>query len=423
MSAKKVLIISPRFPPISAPDHYRIRTALPFMEQNGWSPHILCVNPDQIDRTQDSLLSASFPRDIPVTTVDILPQSILLRGLALRCAWPIYKAGCKLLRSGDFDLVYFSSTVFTTFPLGRLWLSHYDVPYVLDFHDPWLNDYYRTHDVVPPGGRLRYGFARLQARLFEPWTLSKAAHVTVVSPAYVEMLTARYPFVKKDQFTTIPFGAATQDYELLKTRQIKQEIFDPRDGLTHWVYVGRAAADMEDALRLLFSAIKTGKAKQPDKWRRLRLHFVGSSYANNSGPVAALAHEYGLSELVSEHPDRIPFFQALQLTRDADGVLIIGSNDSGYNPSKTLPAIAADKPLCSILHSKSLATRLVRTLQAGSVFCIDHKEEAQLAANYAQLQSVLLNPCDPKTDWDKFAEHTAEASTEKLCAVFNNCTS
>ncbi|EFA71936.1 hypothetical protein CRD_02454 [Raphidiopsis brookii D9] len=36
--------------------------------------------------------------------------------------------------------------------LGRIWHDKFNIPYVLDFQDPWLSDYYEKSGVTPPGG-------------------------------------------------------------------------------------------------------------------------------------------------------------------------------------------------------------------------------------------------------------------------------
>jgi len=40
---KRVLIVSPNFPPINAPDMQRVRMSLPFYRDNGWEPVVLAV--------------------------------------------------------------------------------------------------------------------------------------------------------------------------------------------------------------------------------------------------------------------------------------------------------------------------------------------------------------------------------------------
>ena len=47
----RVLIVSPHFPPVNAPDHQRVRMSLPYLGEFGWEGHVLAVVPlDQVPR-------------------------------------------------------------------------------------------------------------------------------------------------------------------------------------------------------------------------------------------------------------------------------------------------------------------------------------------------------------------------------------
>ena len=40
---KRVLIVSPHFPPVNAADMHRARMVLPFLRENGWEAEVLAV--------------------------------------------------------------------------------------------------------------------------------------------------------------------------------------------------------------------------------------------------------------------------------------------------------------------------------------------------------------------------------------------
>ena len=50
---KNVLIISPRFPPLNAADHQRVRMALPYFREYDWEPTVLCVDAQFVEASQD----------------------------------------------------------------------------------------------------------------------------------------------------------------------------------------------------------------------------------------------------------------------------------------------------------------------------------------------------------------------------------
>jgi len=58
---KRVLIISPHFPPVNAPDHQRVRMALPHLEKSGWKAEVLAIAPSTISAPQDLSLLELLP--------------------------------------------------------------------------------------------------------------------------------------------------------------------------------------------------------------------------------------------------------------------------------------------------------------------------------------------------------------------------
>ena len=77
---KTILIVSPHFPPINAPDHQRVRMALPFFKECGWEPVVLAVNPEHVEGVRDPLLAQTLPSDLRVVWTEALKMSDLVKG-------------------------------------------------------------------------------------------------------------------------------------------------------------------------------------------------------------------------------------------------------------------------------------------------------------------------------------------------------
>ena len=73
---KNVLIISPRFPPVNAADHQRVRMALPYFREHGWEPTVLCVDAQFVEASQDAYLLNTIPDDISVESVPAISQAL-----------------------------------------------------------------------------------------------------------------------------------------------------------------------------------------------------------------------------------------------------------------------------------------------------------------------------------------------------------
>ncbi|MCG9893288.1 MAG: hypothetical protein MH252_19725 [Thermosynechococcaceae cyanobacterium MS004] len=437
---KRVLMVSPHFAPINAPDSQRIRTMLPYLAEFGWEAEILTVAPEFVEHPQDAYLTQLLPPDLAIHRTAAFStrytRKVGLGNLGLRCLPLFQRRGDRLLSQKSFDAVFFSTTIFPVMTLGARWQRKFGVPYVLDFQDPWLGGFYQNQNgksqkgkaAVPPGGRFKYAVDKAMAQFLEPKAMQSVSHVISVSPDYPELLQQRYPHLSAAQCSTLPFGAPEDDFAQLPTLNIRQSIFDPKDGDRHWVYVGRGGADMATALRALFYALQQLRQQQPEALRSLRLHFVGTSYAQGDRAVKTvepLAQEYGLSDLVTEYAHRIPYFEAQQLLLESDAILMIGSDDPRYTASKLYPAVLARKPILAIFHPNSTVVDILQACRAGHVatFTPGAAPEMSVAAIAPLLQAFLNHPkgYQPLLNWPAFEPYTARAMTRKLCEVFDRC--
>jgi hypothetical protein len=425
---KRVLVVSPHFPPINTPDHQRVRTALPFLGESGWEATVLAVHAKYVEGVEDPLLEKTFPATTRIVRTRALSVRLTrlfgLGSVALRALPFLWMAGNKLLRNErTFDLIFFSTTMFPVLILGPLWKRKFGIPYVVDYQDPWVSDYYYRAKKTPPGGRFKYWFNRLLARTCEPLVVRSADEFVVVSEKYEEDMLTRYSFLRKDQFTTLPFGAPELDFEVLNefrvsSRQIARDSFEI-------AYVGAAGPFMNTPFRVLFSAVARSRKKNPEPWGSVRFRFIGTSYAPSGRAkkvVEPIAVEFGLQDLVEEQTDRVPYFDALATIRGADGLLIIGSESMSYSPSKIFPYVLARRPTLAILHRDSLAVEILRRCRGAEIIEFEEDEHSSTSDIDGCLSEFMRNVEDgtpPAVDWSAFSKYSAREMTRKLAAVFN----
>jgi glycosyltransferase involved in cell wall biosynthesis len=426
---KRVLIISPNFPPIAYPDMQRVRMALPFMKECGWEPLILKVDPKEQAGIKDPLLAATLPSDLGVWQAGCVPLALTrwagLRNVGLRSFFHIATLGNRIIETERPDIVFFSTTMFPLFALGPYWLRKHGCPYVLDFQDPWVNDYPVKGGRI--GQRWKRWVMRFMAKVMEPAAVRAAAHIICVSPAYPGMIRQRYPDIANDRFSILPFAAAESDFEALDRYHVVQSIFVPGDGNVHWVYVGVCPPAMAFALRGFFSALRYARAAAPDSVRNLRVHFVGTSYAPGAEAmksVEPIANEYGVGDLVIEQTERIPYFEALRCLRDADALIVPGSDDSGYTASKIYPYILAKKPMLAIFHEKSSVVQVLTATCAGTVVTFNEEDTSDSISTTIFERWFCGNwKTEPSTEWSEFQRYTAREMTIRLCKCFDEIVS
>lgn len=417
---KKVLIISPYFPPSNAPDMHRIRMSLSYFGQFGWTPEIVTVDERYSEMVKDPLLLKSVPNSVVVHTIKAFNKKwtskLGLGSLALRSLWFYKKRVNQLLQKEKFDLIYFSTTQFPIMVLGAYWKKRFNIPFVIDMQDPWHTDYYQKK--AKKQRPKKYWFSYRLNKFLEPIALKKIDGLISVSEKYITDLQERYPHINKIPKKKIPFSVLEKDFEIASELP-KSTIF--RHSIS-FVYIGVVGKIMEPSLQLLFKSLKKIKEGMPELYQRIGFDFIGTSYAKNGEgikTVMPIAQKYDVSEIVKEHTDRIGFYSSLSLLSQADGLLIIGTDDPGYTASKLYPYIMAKKPLFSILHENSDAVKIIDECSAGLLATIQTPFEEASSLLICYIEKVANNTYINSTNWTNFEKYLAREMTLKQCLLFN----
>jgi hypothetical protein len=389
----RVLIVSPHFPPVNAPDMHRVRVALPFFTAAGWEVTVLTVDdPTPLAPVEPELL-ATLPPSISIRRVRCLSRRwtglLGINNVAWRALPFLFLAGCRLLAGRRYDVVYFSTTMFLVLPFGRLWRWRYGVPYVIDLQDPWVSDYYERPGAPPPPGGWKYRLARGMARALEGWTMRRVSHVITVSAAYLTALRGRHAFFKNIPATELPFGSPDPDLDRLRSTLAQRPPLLPHGGF-RLAFAGALGPGQFGAVENFCAALvmvrQAGLA--------VSAHFFGTSYDPAARPaVLDLAARYGLQGVILEQPSRLPYFDALQLTLEADVNLLFGSADLAFTPSKMLGVLAAGRPVLSIAPAGSaMLDRLGKLGQTGIAFSGATADASAINEIAARLQALARHP-------------------------------
>jgi hypothetical protein len=426
---KRVLIVSPHWPPVNAPDMQRARLALNYLRDLGWEPVVLAVEPAMVEgAVLDPLLEASYPADIRVVRVRGIPARLTrwagVGALWWRCGRAVRRAGEALLGEGGFDLVFFSTTQFDAFALGPRWLKRFGVPYVLDYQDPWINDYYHRTGTPPPGGWVKFNLSQWLARRREPAAVRGAAAIVTVSDAYGKNLARSYPWFEPRRVRLLPFGAAESDFQVAARHRPARPLVDFTDGNFHHVYVGRCGPDMSFAMSVIFRAFKLYQQSHPAEAARILFHFIGTDYA--PPPLGRewampVARAEGVENHVREHCYRVPYFDALYYLQKADALLAVGSNDPSYSASKIFPYILARRPILVVFHEQSPVLAFARQARVGVRLSFAGPEDINVLAADVHLHWFVEGGRSRFEPFDAaaFAPFTAASLTARLAAVFN----
>ncbi|MBI5771154.1 MAG: glycosyltransferase [Verrucomicrobia bacterium] len=386
---RKLLIISPHFPPVNAPDMHRARLSLPCYRAHGWEPIVLCVGDAWQNATREPELDATVPPDVRVVRVPALPVAwtrlVGVRNLGLRCWLHFLRHGSRLITRERIDLVFFTNTQFFTFTLGRIWRRLHGTPYVFDMQDPWRTDYYERPGTRKPPGGWKYQFARLIAWLAEGWSFRRVSGIMSVSPGYLADLRARYGVLATTPAAVIGFGASRGDLEQSKKLPAPAHRYPRAAGELHFVYTGAAGPVTPHAITVLFDGLRRYRERSPERARRLRFHFLGTSYVApgcGQNSVLPFAEACGVADQVAEIPHRLGHLECLRLQAEADALLLPGSSDPAYSPSKIYPYYLSGRPILGLVFKASVMEQLLDEL--GCAYMVRfHADEPKDAAHEA----------------------------------------
>lgn len=425
-TTRTLLFVSPHFPPDSAAGTHRARILAPHLRKFGWRPLVLTVAPAGIEGDLDDELAASVPGDVEVIRVKPWPAAWTRRAgfgdLGLRAYRALRRTARQLAADGRIDAVLV--TTYPTYPalIGAALKRSSGLPFVLDLQDPWVGSWGKD---VGPGGvpDLRSRASRALAVQLEVRAASAADALMSVTTRTIEELASRVPAAATRPQLEVPIGWEPSDWDRVRGDARPNGLFDPNDGHVHVCAVGTLLPTARDGVRAFLEGV--ARTASTAHGRRLRVWFIGTSNERRAAAPAALAsiaHQAGVSDIVTEHPPRLAYFDALRVLRDAGAVLVLGSGEPHYTPSRVFPAIASRRPVIARLHESSPASQLLATAAATRPVHLirwspDHGEQAQAFAD-ALTRVVSCPPAAARSD-APLAPFTGDALAHQVAALLD----
>lgn len=421
---KKVLIISPFFPPVNAADMHRVRQSLMYYKENGWEAEVVIVDPTYVDMYKDEYLLLTIPDNIIIHKVKAFDANVTrkfgLGSIAYRSMYQYWKYVDKLLSNQKFDLIFFSTTAYPICALGRIWKAKHKIPYIIDMQDPWRSDHYLSlpENQRPPKFWMSY---KLDS-ILEKFSMLKVDGLMSVTQTYVDVLTQRYKYLKNIPFVVIPFAAYKKDIDVSNAISIKNNFFEGNDGNFNIVYIGRAGHDMALSNTLFLKAIKKGR-EQFDELNKIKIFYIGTSYdssGNGAKTVEPIANQLGLSNCLEEFPNRIPYFQSLKILSEANFLFVPGSDNIGYTASKIYSYVWFNKPLLTLFHSSSSVNKFMNDCNAGLALQFDiETEQVIIDKIISYIQLVYTNKFSNSINWNNFDQYTSLNKVKIQTKLFN----
>lgn len=425
---KNVVIVAPDFTPSSYPPALRARFFAQHLPEYGWNPIVLTTDPRNYESAFDPENEKLLDPTLEVVRTAALSvnwtRKLGFTDISLRTLWPHWRALNQICRQRKVDLIFISVPPNFPIVLGRLARARFGIPYILDYNDPIITDHYSR---LPRAKRPpKWAVVRTLYGILEPFALKHVDQIVGVADSYMAGLFSNYPWLQGTKATPIPFGAEPKDFEHVRAHPRMNPVFDPNDGYFHISHVGSGGPEMGNVLRAFFKGIQNLRKGSPELFKKVRMHFVGTTYASKAEGLYQIlpsAREFGLEDIVEERPQRVPYLEAIQILLDSNALVIVGSEAPHYTASKIFPYILAAKPLLAVLHEKSHAGKLLQELGAGRAvtFGASRPLSSIVEEIGSAVRELLCSPpgwCPP-TQWQKFELYTASAVTARLADAFD----
>jgi len=382
---KKIIIVSPHFPPSNLVGVHRARFLSKYLPDFNWEPIVVCVHEKYHEEKLDYDLLKLTREGARVEKVRALrTKPIRLIGdIGLRGFFPMYFRILSLCRTEKVDLLYITIPSFWAALLGRSVNLTNGIKYGIDYQDPWVH--------VFPGSEKKYSrhwWSTKMARLLEPFAVKKASFITGINKAYIQGTLDRNPhLIKQCEFAEMPIGIDPDDFEKIKQIQKPAFLFHANQKFK-LVYAGAILPKAFKVLEVFLEAIADNKSI----FDNIEIYFIGTGKTVNNPEghrVKPFAQKNGVwEEIVFEYPQRIPYLDVLLHLNASNGVLIIGSTETHYSPSKVFQAMLSNKPIFAILHALSDAATKVIETDSGIVVRFNGEEGLSNIKN--QLRSGFL---------------------------------
>lgn len=421
MSQRTLALVAPHFPPSNLAGVHRTRLLSQHLEEFGWRPIIVTTHWRHYEEALDWDLASLVDPALEIIRTPAAPtRPVRLVGDIGVRALPWHLAALRRLsRERRINFMHITVPSFYSAMLGELLYRREPLPFGIDYIDPWVN--------VWPEAEVRYSKAWMSLQLahrLEPWATRNAALITGVASGYYEGVLERNPGLRGACVTAaMPYGFSTQDFAAPAVAAQKPSQFDPADGCFHLVYAGALLPKAHGVLGRLLQGIARLRARDNEAARRLRLHFIGTGKSPsdpNGHNVLPMAERLQVAEAVTEHPHRMPYLDVLAHLVRADGVLIVGSTEPHYTPSKVYQAVQSRRPVLALLHEASTAVGVLRRSRAGKAITLTEHALPEPEQIADALEAFLATPYDPRAvDWSAFEAYSARESARRMAAALD----
>jgi glycosyltransferase involved in cell wall biosynthesis len=366
-----VLVIAYYFPPMGLSGVQRTLKFVKYLPQFGWKPIVLTTPEDTpyyafddslLDDIRDELDSGkillyrteadpSLRRAKKSGKLLKLPRQWwqrfrskivqIFRQPDSRIGWKdiAVKKAEEIFADHKIDAIFSTAPPYTDFLIARDLKDKFNVPYLMDYRDAWVDNPVLNFYLTP--------FHKRKARKIEYEALRASDAITAANRRMKEVLLSNYIFLDWNDVVILPHGYDPEDMEkakLLAANLVKPDTFTVT--YSGAFYAGRSP-------KALLQAARDAIAEVPELGGCLDLHFAGILQKE----FKKVVKKYKLDANVSEE-GYLPHIESVAHLLASD-VLWMTMSDDLSAPGKMYEYFGTRKPILGLVPKKSHAERLL----------------------------------------------------------------
>ena len=352
---KKALIVAYYYPPSGGGGVFRSLKFSRYLPEFDYKPYVLTVK-NPLLSPKDPVLMNEIPLEATIIRTFSFEHRIFRAPrhfLNISLKWffvpdenigwlpTAVSKGSKLIKKNNIDVIFASGPVWTTFLIGYLLKKKTKKPLIIDFRDPWVNNSNisypsKVHECIE--------------KKLEKTIMTQANYITVVSDLIKKDLIKRYPFVAS-KIETLTNGFDPEDFKNIAIKNKNSKFTITYAGS---IYGLRTARSFLIGLKELI-------IQNDDLEKNIEVLFVG----NCGTETACLVKELQLEKYVKLR-GQMSHKKCLEYLMSSDVLLLLITSKENLT-GKMFEYFASQKPIIAISPIDGLASKLIRSINAGTV--------------------------------------------------------
>ncbi len=367
--SKNILMIAFHYPPVlGSSGVHRTLKFTEYLQEYGWHPFVLTVNPVAYLNKSDDQLS-SIPENVLVkrafaldTARHLTVGKAYLSFMALPDRWASWWfagvfSAVRMIRKHKIRVMWSTYPIATAHLIGLAVHRITGIPWVADFRDSM------TEETYPTDKRQRKIYQWIEKKVIQ-----YCSYAVFTTPGARQMYLDRYPDMPKEKFVEIANGFDEEAFQaaLQKPGETPQADED-RLVLLHSGILYPSERDPREFFAALADILQARDGVLDKVEIRLRA-------TGHDEYLQSLIDDFGIQDVVKLYPS-LPYSKALEEMLVVDGLLLLQASNCNHQiPAKVYEYLRAQKPVLALTDLSGDTARVLQEAGAGILTPLDDRQ-------------------------------------------------